>query len=257
MDDWFTVDKIDDTTWVISEYGHWEQVHSYLLIGKSQAALIDTGMGVKSIKQIVDKLTELPVQVVLTHAHWDHIGDANEFEKVSIHQADSDWLEHGLPISDEIIHKNFAKEPTTKALPADFNLATYSTPKVKPTSILKDGENVDLGDRQLQIIYTPGHSPGGICILDTSKDYLFTGDMIYKGTLFMNYESTDPVAFADSIKKLSRLKGVKLVLPSHNETPLDPSVIRETEIAFDELRRKDQLKHGSGLHSFGEIKVLI
>ncbi len=68
-DSWFTVNQIDNTTFAISEYGHWEQVHSYLLIGEEKAALIDTGLGIDNIKRITDQLTNLPIIVLTTHVH--------------------------------------------------------------------------------------------------------------------------------------------------------------------------------------------
>ena len=77
MKDWFTVEKIDEDTYAISEYQHWEETHCYLLCGTKRALLIDTGLGVANIKEVVDKLTMLPIFVVTTHVHWDHIGDIN------------------------------------------------------------------------------------------------------------------------------------------------------------------------------------
>lgn len=50
-DRWFTVTEIDPTTYAISEYGHWEKVHCFLLLGQKQAALIDTGLGIDNIKE--------------------------------------------------------------------------------------------------------------------------------------------------------------------------------------------------------------
>ncbi len=72
MADWFTVEIIDDDTFAISEYRHWEETHCYLLCGKEKAILIDTGLGVANIKNIVAVLTTLPVMAVTTHVHWDH-----------------------------------------------------------------------------------------------------------------------------------------------------------------------------------------
>ena len=80
MKDWFTVEKIDEDTYAISEYQHWEETHCYLLCGTKRALLIDTGLGVANIKEVVDKLTMLPIFVVTTHVHWDHIGGHQYFE---------------------------------------------------------------------------------------------------------------------------------------------------------------------------------
>ena len=85
MKDWFTVEKIDEDTYAISEYQHWEETHCYLLCGTKRALLIDTGLGVANIKEVVDKLTMLPIFVVTTHVHWDHIGGHQYFENIGVH----------------------------------------------------------------------------------------------------------------------------------------------------------------------------
>ncbi len=74
MDNWFTIDRIDDTTYAISEYRHWEETHCYLLIGSERGLLIDTGLGICNIYEAVKRLTDKPVTAVATHIHWDHIG---------------------------------------------------------------------------------------------------------------------------------------------------------------------------------------
>ncbi len=80
MSDWFTVTSIDSQTFVISEYKHWEETHCYLLCGRERAILIDTGLGVSNIKAVVDSLGSLPLMVVTTHVHWDHIGGHRYFD---------------------------------------------------------------------------------------------------------------------------------------------------------------------------------
>lgn len=74
MSDWFTIKIIDDVTYAISEYAHWEKVHSYLFIGTTHTLLKDTGLGIGNIKSEIDLLTNLPIKVVTTHAHWDYTG---------------------------------------------------------------------------------------------------------------------------------------------------------------------------------------
>lgn len=257
MSRWFTIEKLDAQTWAFSEDGHWEKPHSYLLLGNNKAALIDTGLGVQSIKAESEKLTNLPIQVIITHAHWDHIGGVADFNEVAIHENDRRWLEFGLPIDDSVIRANFAKLPTTKPLPLDFDIKSYTTPKVKPQNTIKNGEIIDLGGRKLEIIHTPGHSPGSICIFDMERGYLFTGDTLYKGTLYMNYPSTDPVKFAKSINMLHSIPNIKRILPGHNDLNLETSILDEAKSAFGILKKRRLLVHGSGLHKFKNINILI
>ena len=82
MDEWFTVERIDGDTFPISEYRHWEETHSYLLLGTARALLVDTGLGVADIRQVTDALSPLPVTVANTHAHWDHIGGNRYFDEM-------------------------------------------------------------------------------------------------------------------------------------------------------------------------------
>ena len=74
MDNWFTIDRVDDNTYIISEYRHWEETHCYLLNGSERSLLIDTGLGISNIYDEVMKFTYKPITAVATHIHWDHIG---------------------------------------------------------------------------------------------------------------------------------------------------------------------------------------
>ena len=111
MTDWFTVEKIDARTFVISEYKHWEETHCYLLCGQEKALLIDTGLGVSNIRRIVDSLTELPVLAVTTHVHWDHIGGHQYFDNIAVHELEKDWLSVKFPIPLQTVKNNLTKFP--------------------------------------------------------------------------------------------------------------------------------------------------
>ena len=67
MTPWFTLDRIDNKTFILSEYRHWEETHCYLLCGTKKALLIDTGLGICDISAEVKKLTPLPVTAAATH----------------------------------------------------------------------------------------------------------------------------------------------------------------------------------------------
>ncbi|WP_333888178.1 MBL fold metallo-hydrolase [Clostridium sp.] len=169
MDTWFTIEKIDDSTYSISEYGHWEKVHSYLIIGEKSACLIDTGLGIGNIKEVTDSLTSLPIKVITTHVHWDHIGGHKYYEDIYVHKGDSTWLEEGIPIPLNVIKNYVIKPPITKPFPKNFDINKYTIYKGKASHVIEDGYVVSLGNRELQIIYTPGHSPGHVCIHDKSS----------------------------------------------------------------------------------------
>ena len=252
---WFTVEKIDDTTYAISEYGHWENAHSYLLLGKEQACLIDTGLGIGNIKEVVDELTELPISVITTHVHWDHIGGHGLYDTIYVHRKGVDWLRNGIPIPLEAIRKNVVKEPITRSFPDYFDITNYYPYQGEPDVVVEDGDQITVGDRELEVIHTPGHSPGHICLYEEEKGYLFTGDLLYKGTLYAFYPSTDPVKFADSIHKLADLGHVERIFPGHHGLDISPEFLKKAELSFHKLDREGLLHHGSGLHDFGDLKI--
>lgn len=255
FDHWFTVEQIDPMTYAISEYGHWEKVHSYLVIGDSYAALIDTGIGIGNIKKLVDQLTSLPIKVITTHVHWDHIGNHGLFDEIYVHELEKDWLLNGIPgLPIEVIRKDVIRDITIP-LPEDFRIEKYEPFKGEPTGLVSDQDTIDLGNRVLTLIHTPGHSPGHLCIYEAERGYLFTGDLIYKGTLLAFYPTTDPLHFVNSVEKISRLENVTKVLPGHHDLDLDSDFIMEVHAACQDLLQRDLAKHGSGLHEFVHFTI--
>ncbi|MFJ7887776.1 MBL fold metallo-hydrolase [Lysinibacillus xylanilyticus] len=255
-DTWFTVNQIDNTTFAISEYGHWEQVHSYLLIGEEKAALIDTGLGIDNIKRITDQLTNLPIIVLTTHVHWDHIGSHGEFKNIYVHKDEEDWLVNGIKkLSIEQIRKDISRDITIPT-PETFNPDTYKPFQGNPTGLLNDGDEIEIGNRKLTIYHTPGHSPGHISILDNSKGYLFTGDLLYGGTpVYAFFPTTNPVDLAQSLKKISNIPNVTKIYGGHNTIGLDASLLQEVGNAVEELKEKDQVRFGTGIHKFKGFSV--
>lgn len=254
-DSWFTVQQIDETTFAISEYGHWEKVHSFLLIGKERAALIDTGLGIDNIKRITNQLTDLPIVVITTHVHADHIGGHGLFDTILVHEAEEDWLKSGIKgLSIEQIRKDIGRD-ITKPTPVQFNPDTYTPFTGKPTALLSDGDLIDLGDRLLSIFHTPGHSPGHICILDNDREYLFTGDLLYTDTpIYAFYPTTDPEELLNSLERISYLQVVK-IFGAHNTLGIDPSILYEVQEAVYQLREKDLVRHGTGTHVFKSFSI--
>lgn len=254
MNDWFTVEKIDSQTFVISEYKHWEETHCYLLCGQKIAVLIDTGVGVSNIKEIVDQLTGLPVMVITTHVHWDHIGGHKYFDNIAVHEAEKDWLAVKFPIPLQAVKKNLTKVPCD--FPAEFDVDSYQTYRGNPQRVLKDGDWLDLGGRKIQVIHTPGHSPGHCCFYEPERRYLYSGDLIYKDCLYAFYPTTDPQLFYQSVKRV-RTYEIEKILPGHHDMNMPVSLINEIEAGFEKLERTGQLKQGNGLFEFGDFQIQI
>ena len=169
---WFTVEPLDDSTFGIGEYGQWMKIHSDLFIGNEKAALVDTGLGVGNIRTIVEALTQLPVDVITTHAHWDHTGGNHLFERFSAHISERDWIENSAERYTTEIGRWLIKDPFTKEPPPEFDIERFEPFHGKVDSLHEDGDILDLSGRRLEIIHTPGHSPGHVSIYEEERGYL-------------------------------------------------------------------------------------
>lgn len=254
MDNWFSVSKIDDNTFAINEDKHWEETHCYLLCGVKNALLIDTGLGVANIKKVVDSLTLLPVLVVTTHIHWDHIGGHKYFENIAVHEAEKEWLSIKFPIPLQAVKHNLVCKPCD--FPLDFSIDSYQLPKISPQQILHDGDCLDLGERKITVIHTPGHSPGHCCFYEPERKYLYSGDLIYSGCLDAFYPTTDPQLFWQSIKKIQHLD-VERVLPAHHQLNIPVNIINRIEKAFSQLAGEGRLEQGNGIFDFADFQIHI
>ncbi len=254
MSDWFTVEEIDTDTYAISEYKHWEETHCYLLCGTDRAILIDTGLGVASIREVVDDLTTLPVMAVTTHVHWDHIGGHKYFDNVAVHEAETDWLSVRFPIPLSVVKNNLTREPCD--FPSGFSIDNYEVFQGAPQRILHDGDCLNLGHRHLTVIHTPGHSPGHCCFYEAERKYLYSGDLIYRGCLDAFYPSTDPQKFWQSVKKVQKLD-IARIMPGHYQLNIPVDLIDRIENGFSDLSASGKLKQGNGIFDFGDFQIHI
>ncbi len=251
MENWFTIDKIDDQTYIISEYRHWEETHCYLINGKDRSLLIDTGLGISNIYDVVKQLTDNPITAIATHIHWDHIGGHKYFPNFYAHEEELLWLRGGFPLSMKTIREMVLDRCDP---PEGYDVDTYEFFQGEPTKVLSGNEVIDLGGRTIEIIHTPGHSPGHMCFYEAAKGYLFTGDLVYKDTLFAYYPSTDPEAYLCSLESISRLS-VNKVFPAHHSLDIQPEIIIRMRDALQKLKAQGLLHHGSGTFDYGDWAI--
>lgn len=249
--EWFTIDKIDDKTYVISEYLHREETHCYLLIGDKRCLLIDTGLGVCNIYEQVLKLTDKPVTAVATHVHWDHIGGHRYFDDFYAHENELEWLNGNFPLPIQRVREMVAD---CFHLPEGYDVGAYEIFQGNPKKTLHGGEILDLGGRKIEILHTPGHSPGHLCFWEKETGYVFTGDLIYKGTLMIYYPSTDPQAYLGSLEKIASLPAKRLY-PAHHSLNIQPEIAVRMRDAFRELNANHMLRHGAGIFRYGDWAV--
>ena len=254
MDNWFTVETIDSQTFAISEYKHWEETHCYLLCGQEKSILIDTGLGISDIKSIVDSLTSLPIEVITTHVHWDHIGGHGYFDNIAVYETEKNWLSVKFPLTLQDVKKELTKKPCF--FPQTFDIDSYCIFQGEPQRILHDDDVLDLDGRTIEVLHTPGHSPGHCCFYEPEREYLYSGDLVYKGCLYAFYPTTDPKLFYESVKKIRKYK-ISKILPGHHQLDIPVSLLDEIEAGFAQIEQNGQLKQGFGLFDFGSFQIQI
>ena len=210
----------------ITEPRQYEAVNSFLIVGSERAVLFDSGMGIARISDLVRKITPLPVTVLNSHTHFDHVGGNHEFDDVrNLDVAFSTASARG-EISDELreyASHSLDEDRVCGALPAGVTSRKYAIPTWRITSNIRDGEHLELGRPRAEVMQTPGHTPDSLCLLDAANGLLFTGDTFYSGEVYLWAPETDVTGYEASIAKLVSLApGLKLLLPAHGPPVAEP-----------------------------------
>jgi len=141
-------------------------------------------------------------------------------------------------------------------LPSSYALEEYELFQGVPDRFLDDCDVIELGDRSITVIHTPGHSPGHMCFWDETNRFIFTGDLIYKGILYANYPSTDPQAYLQSVNKVSDYKPAR-IFPGHHSLDVSAELIERIKNALQKLDGDNLLCHGSGRFDFDDWSILL
>ena len=185
--------KMSKNSWRIEDEG----VRFFLLAGDKKALLIDSGMKIHNAKEIAQQLTSLPIELLNTHGDMDHVGSNGEFEKFYMSPAEASNYYH-------------VQKKTGYFIPVE------------------NGDILDLGNRKLEIIHIPGHTPGSIAVLDIDNRILYSGDTIQDGVIFMFGVQREFHAYMHSLKKLEKYRErFDKIYPSHGSIPVQPELIHE------------------------------
>jgi len=188
-----TVTAIDERTWCLDEGG----VRFFLLAGDERALLVDSGMFTRDARDRAAQLVDLPLSLFNTHCDMDHVGSNEQFDEV--------WVS---PM--ELVHPK----------------APHDWQRVRP---VWDGDVIDLGNRELEAIALPGHTPGSMALLDRGTGMLFSGDPIQRdGRIFMFGAMRSMAAYIHSLRRLQRRAGeVRSIWPCHATFPVGVETIAE------------------------------
>ena len=198
VDYMYKIIQIDEKTYQIDE----ERVRFFLLIGEKKALLIDSGMMVSNALDIAKELTDLPIELINTHGDRDHIASNIQFEWAYMH-------------------------------PSEYT--NYKGISIHP---VWDGDVLDLGNRKLEIIHIPGHTPGSIAILDCSRRIVFSGDPVQKdGNIFMFGSQRNLEVGYMSLQKLNAYD-FDTLYPSHATCPITKVELEQNIVGLENILNK-------------------
>lgn len=223
FDDYFVIDTIDATTFAIGEPRYYQANYSYLILGAQRAVLFDAGTGLRDIVPVVRSLTNLPVTVIASHLHFDHVGALGRFDKTAM--VDEPPLRSRARDSRLTLRRyeflGFADRLPVPTFRVDEWWAPDST--------------IDLGGRRLRVLATPGHTPTSVSLYDESRRQLFAGDFIYPGELYAFLPGASRSAYLATTKRLlSSIEPATQIFAAHMEG--SPAPIRAPVLEVADLR---------------------
>ena len=188
-----------------SHVATWLRCNIWHVRGKTHDLLVDSGMGLRSLKEEIVRLNDKPVICVSTHCHFDHMGGAHEFDLRLGH------------ICEQHVHRDpeiengdglfpFVRAETFSELPYEgFHHESYKVTPAPLTGYLNEGDVIDLGNRHFRVFHVPGHSPGSIALFEEKTGILFSGDTIYNGDLYDTVYNSDISHLKESLFRLKQL----------------------------------------------------
>ncbi|TVQ56423.1 MAG: MBL fold metallo-hydrolase [Rhodobacteraceae bacterium] len=202
-EDWWRVTPVGDDVSLIDEpwIKPFYRCNCWHVRGQGEDLLIDSGMGVVSLRRWVPLVTERPLTAVASHTHFDHIGCHHEFERRAVHRAEAALL--AAPGRAETLADPYVTDDIFERMPPEpYDSARYEVTPAPATRLLEDGDEIAAGGRVFEVIHTPGHSPGGIALFERATGVLFSGDIVYDGPLIEDTYHADAADYRRSMERL-------------------------------------------------------
>ena len=224
FDDYFIVETIDAATFAIGEPRYYQLNYSYLIVGTQRAVLFDAGTGNRDIVPVVRSLTKLPVTVIPSHLHFDHVGALGRFN-----------------------HTALVDLPSLRARVADdgiLHLGRYEflgfadgrpTPHIAVDEWWLPGTDIDLGGRKLRVLHTPGHTPTSVSLYEADGRRLFAGDLIYPGKLYAFLPGSSRREYLETMRRLLALLDPETTIYTAHVAD-DPVIIGAPVVETADLR---------------------
>lgn len=177
----------------------------YIIQSSKECLIIDPADSPEFIAEEIKRRDLKPIAIIATHGHFDHLLGASGLKAI----LEVSFLTHK---SDEFLIKEIEKS-ATHWLGRKIVILPLLTDKH-----LENGDKIRIGDEVFEVIYTPGHTPGSVCLYNKKDKVIFTGDLLFKGGVGRtDFSYSDPKQFETSLKKILSLPSDVRVYPGHGE----------------------------------------
>ncbi len=171
--------------------------------GRDRDLLFDSGLGHFSLRAHVPLVSGRAVTCVASHTHFDHIGCHHEFGQCLVHSAEAAILSD--PRNAWTLADRYATDEMFDAMPEGWDQTKYHVKPAQVGRVLEHGDVIDLGERAFEVVHTPGHSPGGIGLLERKTGIFLSGDVVYDGPLIDDAYHSDASAYVETLERLRAL----------------------------------------------------
>ena len=177
---------------------------AWLVRGSKMNLVVDTCSGIVPLAPVVEAISDRPVLAVALNQSYDHAGGWSGFDDRACHPLDAEGLRDPSADADGVF--DYLEEASLTALPwHGYRIRDYRVVGAEPTRLVREGERIDLGDRNLEVMHVPGRGAGGIALWEAETGSLFTSDMLYDGEHGLAWPPRDPVAYATSLRRFRSL----------------------------------------------------
>ena len=199
-------------------------VRIFMIMGNERGLVLDAGVEKAGLLEDIKSITDLSVELCLTHSDRDHIANVSAFDSLYVHENEVERLKaSGMVQGIEL----------------------------KP---INEGHIFDLGGRRLKVIDAPGDTPGSICLIDEENGILFPGDTVSHASVYVFGDGRDTAAYIKTLRKLDRLfkdGAFSAVYPCHGECPIGGEAIAELIECAELITRGDISGKDSGMKDGG------
>lgn len=182
----------------------------WLVRGRDRDLLVDAGLGAFPLRANVPALAGRPVTLLMSHTHFDHIGSAHEFDERLVHPEEAAIAAD--PTNAATLFEKYAGGDRDRDMfivpPEGWDAGAYRIPPAPATGLVREGDRIDLGDRVLTVLHTPGHSPGHVSLYEEKTGTLIAQDVVYDGQLVDDCYHSDIAVYIETMRRLRTLDPV-------------------------------------------------